>query len=160
MIKAVFPGTFDPPTNGHVNLIERASGMFDELHIVVAVNSEKKGLFSPDERQKMLEELTRSHGNVKVAQWDRLIVDYVQREKANVLLRGIRALSDFGYEFELAMIYKELAPDLEVVFLPTDPKYLVVRSSIVKEIAGLNGKVDDMVPGLVLEALKRRIRGA
>ena len=159
MVKAVIPGTFDPPTNGHLDLIERASRMFEELFIVVAVNSEKKGLFSPHERRKMLEGLTRPLGNVKVVVWDHLIVDYARQEGASVLLRGIRALSDFSYEFELAMIYRELAPELEVVFMPTDPKYLVVRSSVVKELAGLGGKVDDMVPSLVLKELKKRIGG-
>lgn len=159
MIKAVVPGTFDPPTNGHLDLIERASRLFDKLFVVVAVNSEKEGLFSPGERRKMLEELVHPLGNVGVAIWDRLIAEYVRQEGANVLLRGVRGPSDFGYEFELAMIYRELTPELEVLFLPTNPKYHVVRSSVVKELACLGGQVDAMVPSLVLEELKKRIGG-
>lgn len=160
MIKAIFPGSFDPPTNGHLNLIERASKLYDELHVVVAVNSEKGSYFSPDRRVRLLEEVSAGMENVKVTSWDRLIVDYVRQEGIDVLLRGVRAVSDFGYEFELAMIYKQLEPRLEVVFLPTDPRFLVVRSSVVKEIAQYDGAVKGMVPEVVFKALMEKIHGA
>ncbi len=160
MIKAIFPGSFDPPTNGHLNLIERAARLYDELHIVVAVNSEKGSFFPTKRRIALLEEMTKDMENVKVSSWDRLIVDYVRREGIDVLLRGVRAVSDFGYEFELAMIYKQLEPLLEVVFMPTDPRFLVVRSSVVKEIASYDGAVKGMVPEVVYTALMEKIHGA
>jgi pantetheine-phosphate adenylyltransferase len=160
MIKAIFPGSFDPPTNGHLNLIERAAKLYDELHIIVAVNSEKSSYFSADQRVGLLNEMSSGMGNVKVASWDRLIVDYVRQEGIDVLLRGVRAVSDFGYEFELAMIYKQLEPRLEVVFMPTDPRFLVVRSSVVKEIANYDGAVKGMVPEVVFKALMEKIHGA
>jgi len=160
MIKAIFPGSFDPPTNGHLNLIERAAKLYDELHVVVAVNSEKGSYFLPDHRVSLLEEITAGLGNVKVASWDRLIVDYVRQEGIEVLLRGVRTVSDFGYEFELAMIYKQLEPRLEVVFMPTDPRFLVVRSSVVKEIAQYDGAVKAMVPEVVFKALMEKMHGA
>ena len=160
MIKAIFPGSFDPPTNGHLNLMERAAKLYDELHIIVAVNSEKSSYFSADQRVGLLKEMSSGMRNVKVASWDRLIVDYVRQEGIDVLLRGVRAVSDFGYEFELAMIYKQLEPRLEVVFMPTDPRFLVVRSSVVKEIANYDGAVKGMVPEVVFKALMEKIHSA
>ncbi|MBI9102250.1 MAG: pantetheine-phosphate adenylyltransferase [Spirochaetales bacterium] len=160
MIRAVFPGTFDPPTNGHMNLIKRAASIFDELEVVIAVNSEKKDFFRPEERVEMLREMVKDIPNVKIHIWSRLIVEFVNKVDAKVILRGVRALTDFGYEFELAMTNKSLDPNVEIVFMPTDPKYFVIRSSIVKEVFKLDGDVKKMVPEVVLKALESKLEDA
>ncbi|MDZ7793457.1 MAG: pantetheine-phosphate adenylyltransferase [Spirochaetia bacterium] len=158
MQTAIFPGTFDPPTNGHLNLIARAASIFEQLHVVVAVNQAKKTLFTPEERLDMMRELLKSYRNVQVNLWYSLIVDYAVEHKAKVMLRGVRALADFGYEFELAMTNKELRPELEIMFMPTDPKYFVLRSSAIKEIALYDGDLSTMVPPQVADALRDKLR--
>jgi pantetheine-phosphate adenylyltransferase len=159
MLVAVLPGSFDPPTNGHLNIIQRAAAIFDHLHVVIAVNPSKGYLFSGDERFKMMEDLVRDHSNVEVHVWERLMVEFVKQVGAKVLVRGVRALADFGYEFELAMTNKRLAPGVETVFMPTDPKYFVLRSSAIKEIAVLGGDISAMVPENVARALALRLNG-
>lgn len=158
MQTAIFPGTFDPPTNGHLNLIARAAKIFEKLHVVIAVNQAKKTLFSPEERLEMMRHLLEPYENVEVLLWDRLIVDYAVEVHAKVMLRGVRALADFGYEFELAMTNKELRPEIEIMFMPTDPKYFVLRSSAIKEIAMYDGDLSTMVPPEVADALHRKLR--
>jgi pantetheine-phosphate adenylyltransferase len=158
MLKALFPGTFDPPTNGHLNLIARAAKIFEKLHVVIAVNQSKKTLFSPEERLSMMKTLLEPYENVEVNLWDRLIVNFAVEYDTKVMLRGVRALADFGYEFELAMTNKELKPDLEIMFMPTDPKYFVLRSSAIKEIAMYDGDLSTMVPPQIAKALKKRLR--
>ena len=160
MQTAIFPGTFDPPTNGHLNLIARAASIFEQLHVVVAVNQAKQTLFTPEERLDMMRELLKSYSNVEVNLWYSLIVDYALEHKAKVMLRGVRALADFGYEFELAMTNKELRPELEILFMPTDPKYFVLRSSAIKEIAMYDGDLSTMVPPQVADALRVKLRGS
>jgi len=157
MRKAVFPGTFDPPTNGHLNLIERAARIFDHIFVVIAVNQEKQCLFSAEERRNMMLELLESYENVQVELWDRLIVEFAEKHEAKVILRGVRALADFGYEFELAMTNKQLKPELEIMFMPTDPKYFVLRSSAIKEISLYGGDISTMVPPKVATALRSRL---
>ncbi len=156
MIRAVFPGTFDPPTKGHLNLIERAAAIFDKLDVVIADNGGKSDLFSHQERKEMLEKIVKDIPNVEIHIWNKLIVEFVRDVDAKLILRGVRALTDFGYEFELAMTNKSLDPNVEIVFMPTDPKYFVVRSSIVKEVYRMEGDVSKMVPPVVVEALKRK----
>jgi pantetheine-phosphate adenylyltransferase len=158
MQKAVLPGTFDPPTNGHLNLVERGSRIFDELHVVIAVNIQKKCLFSAEERVEMLEKSSADLKNVYIHTWDSLIVDFARKIGAFVMLRGVRAFADFGYEFELSVTNRELFPEVETLFLPTDPKYFVLRSSGIKEIAMAGGDVSAMVPKSVHEALKEKYR--
>lgn len=158
MLKAVFPGTFDPPTNGHLNLISRAATIFEKVFVVVAVNQGKNCLFTAEERKLMMENLLRKYENVEVALWDRLVVEFASKYGAKVMLRGVRALADFGYEFELAMTNKGLSPDLEVMFMPTDPKYFVLRSSAIKEIAMYDGDISTMVPPEVADVLKQKLR--
>jgi pantetheine-phosphate adenylyltransferase len=160
MRKAVLPGSFDPPTNGHLNLITRAASIFDELHIVIAFNRGKKYLFDEKERQTLMASLLKDLPNVQVRLWDRLVVDYARREEISVMIRGVRALADFSYEFELAMTNKELYPELEIIFMPTDPKYFVLRSSAIKEIAMFGGDISSMVPPEVGRLLVERLRGA
>ncbi len=156
MVKAVFPGSFDPPTWGHLNIIERARTIFNEVHVVVAVNSEKKYLFSADERVKLIEGLVGQWKNVRVRSWNRLIVEYARQVDARVLIRGVRNLADFSYEFDLAMMNHGLNPEIETVFLSTDPQYFVLRSSAIKELASFGGDVSSMVPESVEAALRAR----
>ena len=156
MITAVFPGSFDPPTYGHLNIIERARAIFSQLHVVVAINKGKKCLFSSDERVQMLEALTSQWDNVQVSTWDTLIVDYAMQHEASVLVRGVRNIGDFSYEFDLALLNRGLAPKVETVFIPTDPKYFVLSSSSIKELAHFGGDVSTMVPPLVADALTKK----
>jgi len=156
MLRAVFPGSFDPPTYGHINIIERAVEIFDELHIIVAVNREKKYLFSPEERVAMMRNLVAHWSNVHVDMWDSLIVNYLSKENIKVLIRGVRGVSDFAYEFDLSMMNKGLNPSIETIFMTTDPKYFVLRSSAIKELASFGGDVSAMVPPIVAEALKKK----
>ena len=159
MFKAVFPGSFDPPTLGHLNIIERASAVFDEVVVVVAENRQKKRLFSAEERLSMMEKMVKSWGNVRCCVWDSLIVDFMKRENIKMLIRGVRGMEDFSYEFELSMMNKALHPEIETFFMTTDPKYIVLRSSSIKELASFHGDVSLMVPPLVADALKRKFAG-
>ena len=156
MFKAVFPGSFDPPTLGHLNIIERASSLFDEVAVVVAVNRQKKYLFSAEERLYMMEKMVFSCRNVRCFIWDSLIVEFMKRENIRLLIRGVRGMEDFSYEFELSMMNKALYPHIETLFMSTDPKYIVLRSSSIKELASFNGDISLMVPPLVAEALKKK----
>lgn len=156
-IKAMLPGTFDPPTNGHLNLIERSAKLFSQLDVVIADNVSKRALFSGTERLEMLQKLLAPLPNVNVVIWDGLVVDYARQENIGVLIRGVRALVDFGYEFELAMTNKQLNPALEVLFMPTDPNYFVLRSSAIKEMAAFGADISSMVPQLVAEKLSEKL---
>ena len=157
MKTAIFAGTFDPPTYGHLNIIERAKNTFDELHVVVALNKGKNCLFTSDERLSMLQHLTGQWDNVKVNIWDKLIVDYAKEHKAKILVRGVRNIGDFSYEFDLALMNRGLAADIETVFIPTDPKYFILSSSSIKELALFGGDISTMVPPLVAEKLAEKI---
>ena len=154
MVKAVFPGSFDPPTIGHLNIIERARTIFSEIHVVVAVNSEKKYLLTEIERVELMKDMVNKWDNVFVHSWNKLIVQYAKQVQARVLIRGVRNLADFSYEFDLAMMNHGLSPDIETVFLSTDPKYFVLRSSAIKELASFGGDVSSMVPDTVEKVLK------
>ncbi len=156
MVKAVFPGSFDPPTFGHLNIIERARTIFSEVHIVVAVNSEKKYLFTETERLELIRDLVKKWDNVYVQPWNNLIVAYAKKIEARVLLRGVRNLSDFSYEFDLAMMNRGLNPEIETIFLSTDPEFFVLRSSAIKELASFGGDISSMVPESVALALKAK----
>lgn len=157
MLRALMPGSFDPPTNGHLNLIERAVRLYDHLDVVVAQNSQKSYTFTAAEREEMMNELTARWPSVEVHVWDRMIVEFARKVGARVMLRGVRALSDFSYEFELSMLNKGLDPDVETVFMPTDAQYFVLRSSSIKELVRLGGDVSAMVPFVVEERLRERI---
>jgi len=155
--KAFFPGSFDPPTNGHLNLIKRASLIFDELHVVIAHNRDKTAFFDVDTRFALMKELLVDFDNITLHIWDKLIVDFSKEFNIPIVIRGVRALADFSYEFELAMTNKTLKPDLEVLFMPTDPKYFVLRSSAIKEIAQFGGDISAMVPPVVADAVIKRV---
>jgi pantetheine-phosphate adenylyltransferase len=156
MVKAVFPGSFDPPTFGHINIIERVRGIFEELFVVVAVNREKTGLFSAEERRDLLVDLLKGYSNVSVHLCNTLVVEFARQNACQVLIRGVRSVPDFSYEFELSIMNKGLDPSIETFFMPTDPKYFVLRSSAIKELAAFDGDLSAMVPPNVAEAIKKR----
>ncbi len=158
MLRALFPGSFDPPTNGHLNIIQRCAVIYDELDVVIAVNVNKGYTFSAEERYEMMRDLVRDYANVNVHLWDRLIVEFAEKANAKIMIRGVRALDDFEYEFELSMINKGLNPNVETIMMPTDPRYFVLRSSAIKELARLNGDISSMVPQVVAERLKEKLR--
>lgn len=157
--KAVFPGSFDPPTNGHLNIIQRASGLFDEVDVVVAVNSDKKSLFTMEERLYFLQEMVRPYGNVSVHAWDQIVVNYAKKVGAKVLIRGVRNSNDFSYEFELSLLNHKLNANIETVFIPTEQRYLLLKSSSIKELAKLGGDISGMLPEMVESALKKKFQG-
>jgi len=157
MVKAVFPGSFDPPTYGHLNIIERARNLFDEVLVVVAVNRQKTGTFSPEERVAHLKKLVGQWPEVSVHVCDTLIVDFARQRGCSVLLRGVRSVQDFSYEFELSVMNKGLDPAIETVFMPTDPRFFVLRSSAIKELASFGGNLTGMVPPAIAEELLDRL---
>ncbi|MDC7219261.1 MAG: pantetheine-phosphate adenylyltransferase [Spirochaetales bacterium] len=159
MVKAAFPGSFDPPTLGHLNLIKRASRLFDSLDVVIADNTQKNHLLNADERVEIMEQMIRTAGieHVNIVKWNSLVVDYAQANDIKVMVRGLRPLADFGYEFELSMINKHLNSNIETVFLPTDPQYFVLRASVVRELIMLNGDVSNMVTPEVEALLKKKL---
>ncbi len=153
-IVAVYPGTFDPITNGHLDLIERAARFYDRLVIAVANNRNKQSLFDLQTRVALAEGVTVHLPNVEVMSFDGLLVDFVHQIGGNVLLRGLRAVSDFEYEFQLASMNRNLAPEIETMFMTPAEKYAFISSSLVKEVARLNGDIQAFVPPLVEAALK------
>jgi pantetheine-phosphate adenylyltransferase len=156
MLMAAFPGSFDPPTLGHLNIIQRAAAIFDELVVVVAENRQKKYLFSAEERVDMLRRLVGGLQKVSVAVCDSLIVEFLQKRDIRLLVRGVRGVDDFAYEFELSMMNKAVDSRIETIFMTTDPEYFVLRSSAIKELASFHGNVSGMVPPLVAEALRNK----
>ena len=154
MERIIYPGTFDPPTNGHLDIVQRASAMFEHLDVVISVNPLKQTLFSDVERVEMMKALVEGLGNVEVHAWDGLIVELAERIGARIILRGVRAMSDFQYEFELALTQKHLDRSVETIFLPTAQEHFLLRSSTIKEIAQFGGDVSDMVPPVVERGLR------
>jgi len=157
-ITAIYPGTFDPITNGHLDLIARASRLYHQVIVAVAVNRGKTPLFSLDERVALVKEVTPAFANVRVIGFDNLLVDCAREHGANVILRGLRAVSDFEYEFQLAGMNRRLAPQLETVFLTPAEQYEFISSSMIREIAQLNGDVSYFVPGIVHRRLIDKFR--
>ena len=158
---AIYPGTFDPPTNGHLDLIQRGSKIFDELVVAILHNPEKEtALFSLAERRAMLDSLTGSFDNVRVDTFDGLLVDYAMRVGARALLRGIRAISDYEYELQMALMNRKLDPKLETVFMMPAEAYSYVSSRLVKEIVQLGGSVHGLIPDLVEKKLYEKVNGS
>lgn len=156
---AIYPGTFDPITYGHIDIIERGLAIFDRLIIAVALNPKKAPLFNIEERMEMIEESLGRHPKVSVETFSGLLVEEAERRKAKVILRGLRAVSDFEYEFQMALMNRNLNNKIETVFMMTGEAYSYLSSSVVKEIASLGGTVDGLVPKIVSERLKERFSG-
>lgn len=154
---AIYPGSFDPPTNGHLDLIERGSKIFDELVVAILRNPDKDPLFSVGERRNMLEELTRHFKNVRVDTFDGLTVDYAASVEASAVLRGIRALSDYEYELQMALMNRKLAPHLETVFMMPAEQYSYLSSRLVREVGRLGGSIKDLVPEAVEQKLREKL---
>jgi len=153
---AVCPGSFDPLTNGHVDIIERACAIFDRVIVAVLVNMEKTPLFSVDERVAMIREVFRDRPAVQVDTFDGLLVDYVHRKGAHAIIRGLRAVSDFEYEFQMALMNRRLNHDLETVFLMPAEQYTYTSSRLIKEVFKLGGAVDGLVPSIVEDHLRKK----
>src|SRR5271165_2004851 len=156
--KALYPGTFDPPTNGHVDLIQRGSKLFDHLTVAVLNNPGKDPLFTVDERVEMLKEVTAVISNVSVATFDGLMVEFARQQGASAVLRGIRAISDYEHEFQMALMNRRLAPEIETVFLQPAGRYSFVSSRMVKEVFSFGGDITGLVPPNVLKRLRGRMK--
>jgi pantetheine-phosphate adenylyltransferase len=157
-VKGLYPGTFDPPTNGHVDLIQRGAKLFDHLTIAILVNPVKNPLFTVEERVEMLQEATAGIPNVSVATFDGLMVEFARHQGASAVLRGIRAISDYEHEFQMALMNRRLAPDVETVFLQPAGRYSFVSSRMVKEVFSFGGDISGLVPPNVIRRLRARIK--
>lgn len=153
---AVYPGSFDPITNGHIDIIERGLAIFDEVIVAIAKNSAKRALFTLKEREKMIKETMSGTKRVRVDIFDGLLVDYVESVGAGAVIRGLRAVSDFEYEFQMAITNRKLGKKVETVFLMSTEKYSYLSSRIVKEVASYGGSISGMVPDIVIKALKKK----
>ena len=157
MKTAVYPGTFDPATNGHIDIIERALKLFDKLYILVGENPQKETTFTAEERVEMLKSSLKKHNNkIVIEHFEGLLLDYVKKKKSNVIVRGLRAISDFEFEFQRAQFNREFAKDIESIFIMTKDDYAFLSSSIIKEIAMFGGSVKGFVPKIVEKKLKEK----
>ena len=155
---AICPGSFDPVTNGHLDIITRAANMFDKVIVVVAHNSNKNYCFSPDERVDMIKKCIPYLANVEVVHYDGLLADYAATRGATAIIKGLRAMSDFEYEFQMALTNRKLNADAETVFLTTTAEHMYLSSSLVKQVAGLGGDVSDFVPACILPDIEDKFR--
>jgi pantetheine-phosphate adenylyltransferase len=156
-VRALYPGTFDPPTNGHVDLIARGAKIFDHLTVAILVNPVKNPLFTVEERAEMLKEATSTISNVSIATFDGLMVEFARQQGVTAVLRGIRAITDYEYEFQIALMNRRLAPEIETVFLQPAGRYSFVSSRMLKEVFSLGGDVTGLVPPYLLKRLRERI---
>jgi pantetheine-phosphate adenylyltransferase len=156
---AIYPGTFDPVTYGHIDLIKRAQEIFPKVIVAVAYNPHKKPLFSVKERVAMLKKATKNLKGIEVLEFDGLVVDYARKQKAKVLIRGLRMLSDFEYEFQMALTNRKLATDIETIFLMPHESYSYLSSKLLKEVASLGADLSSFVPDFVGKALKEKLAG-
>jgi pantetheine-phosphate adenylyltransferase len=158
-VVAIYPGSFDPITNGHLDLIERGAAFFDKLIVSILRNDEKEALFSVEERMEMLSEVVGGFSNVEVGSFDGLLVDYAAQNGASVILRGIRAVSDYEYELQMALMNRRLRPEIETVFLMAGEAHSFVSSRLVKEVIRLRGNISGLVPPSVESRLRKRVLG-
>ncbi|KXS39612.1 MULTISPECIES: pantetheine-phosphate adenylyltransferase [unclassified Candidatus Frackibacter] len=156
---AVYPGSFDPITNGHLDIIERTTKIFDNVIVAVFHNPNKKPLFSMEERVEIITEAVADFENVEVDSFEGLLTDYIKQQKAQVIVRGLRAVSDFETEFQMASMNKKLEPEVETIFMMTNNKYAYLSSSIIKEVSNFGGCIEDLVPEHVISRLKKKIGG-
>lgn len=154
---AIYPGSFDPITNGHVDIIERGLQVFDRIVIAVLKNPKKQPLFTTKERVRMIQDIFASKKEVEVRAFDGLLVDFARAQDTRVVIRGLRAISDFEYEFQMALMNRSLAPDIETFFMMPSVNYTFLSSNVVREIAGLGGSVEGLVPGLVSRKLRAKM---
>ena len=157
MRRAIYPGSFDPITNGHLDVIERARKLFDEVVVAVAHNDEKQPLFSLNDRLDLLRETAGKIDNVRIAEFEGLLVEFAGNEEAGVVIRGLRAISDFEFEFQMALMNRKFEPNVETVFMMPAEAYIYLSSRLVREIARLGGSVKDLVPPAVEERLKAKV---
>ncbi len=155
---AIYPGSFDPITNGHVDIINRGLTVFDRVVVAVLKNPKKRPLFATKERVKMIEEIFVSNPRVEVRAFDGLLVEFARAQGTRVVIRGLRAISDFEYEFQMALMNRSLAPDIETFFMMPSVHYSFLSSNLVREVAGLGGSVEDLVPRRVARTLRTRFR--
>ncbi len=155
---AVYPGSFDPITNGHLDIIRRASGVYDKLIVGVLDNINKKPVFTALERVEMIKKVTADIDNVECGMFSGLLVDFAKANKASVIIKGLRTVADFEYEFQMALLNKALNPEFETMFLMTDMKYSYISSSMVKEVAKYHGELDGLVPAGIIDTVKQRYR--
>jgi pantetheine-phosphate adenylyltransferase len=153
---AIYPGTFDPLTNGHLSIIKRALKIFDKLVVAILINPNKSPLFTLEERISMLKEVFKDEVNIEIDSFNGLLIDYAVKKEANIVVRGLRALSDFEYEFQMALMNRKLDRDIESVFLMTDYKWFYISSTIIKEAARYGGDIKGLVPSIVNERLKQK----
>lgn len=158
MAKAIYPGSFDPFTNGHFDIVKRAAPLFDRLILAIGDNPAKQPLFEKEERIRLIKEILRSIKNVDVEGFDGLLVDYAKKRGAKVVVRGIRTISDFEYEYQMALTNKALAADIETVFMVTSKEYAFVSAKLIKEAASLGGDIATFVPPEIARAMKGRIK--
>ncbi|AAM24705.1 MAG: Phosphopantetheine adenylyltransferase [Caldanaerobacter subterraneus] len=155
---AIYPGSFDPVTYGHIDIIKRGANLFDKLIVAVLLNPAKRPLFSIQERIELLKEVTKDIPNVEVDYFDGLLVEYAKKVNASAIIKGLRMVSDFEYEFQMALVNKKLNPSVETIFLMTSPKYGYLSSSLVKEIAQFGGCLSEFVPDIVAERLMEKFK--
>ena len=153
---AIYPGSFDPVTNGHMDILERGLTLFDKVIVAILINPEKNALFSVEERLEMLETCVKDLGNIEIDTFDGLLVDYAARKNAHAVLRGMRAVSDFEYEFQMALMNRKLNREIQTVFLMTGLRWIFTSSSIIKEAAQFGGKISEMVPPCVSKKLSEK----
>ena len=153
---AVYPGSFDPITNGHLDIIKRASRVYDKVVVGVLNNSAKNPLFTPDERVEMIREVTKELPNVEVDSFKGLLVDFAKSKNATVIVKGLRTVADFEYEFQMALLNKALNPEFETMFMMTNSKYSYISSSMVKELAGFKGDLTGLVPCEIISKIKQK----
>ena len=153
---AIYPGTFDPITNGHLSILTRALKIFDKLIIAILNNPQKAPLFTLEERISLIKKVLKDKPNIEIDSFDGLLVDYVVQKESNVIIRGLRALSDFEYEFQMALMNRKLNRDVQSIFLMTDYKWFYTSSTIIKEAASLGGDISGLVPPIICEKLKEK----
>ena len=155
---AIYPGSFDPVTNGHLDIIERTASTFDKVIVAILINSSKTPTFSIEEKIDMLKKATAHIPNVEIEFFDGLLVDFVRKKEAKVIVKGLRAISDFEYEFQMAMLNKSVAPDIETLFMMTNNKYSYLSSSIVKELGRLGANISEYVPEAIIDNVIEKLR--
>ena len=155
---AIYPGTFDPITNGHYDIIKRSSVLFDELIIAITNDSNKNVMFSISERINMVEKIIKGQNNIRVEQFSGLLMNYAESEQANVIIRGLRVLSDFEYEFKMAMMNRSINDTIDTLFLMPNRKYVHISSSLIKEVATLGGDISDYVSPMILKEIHKKVK--